>query len=398
MIGAHEFDHPGRQCGEMLPRLQIGRNTPDQVGDDLWELRLHDLHEEILGAGEILVEGGAPDPGSRRDVGVGGTGEAVGAELLQGGFEQFGARLVASRSWHRSESRKRPGQAPPTGCRTPPGSGFSGRTGRQRHMRWRIAAALTAVALIAAACGGRRRDEHHRRNDGHDRGDHCRNHRRTDDHDRGPRRPLRPTPQPPRRSSSPASTESHPPSRDTSRIVSLNGDLTEIVYELGLGDRVVAVDVTTTYPPESEALPRVGFGQQLAAEGVLGVRAHGRDRRPADRPRRVDPAAPRRRRARRDPRDPDDPARGDRQDRTGRRGAGRAGGRCRPGGTGSSRRSTTLGPSPPGSPTRPERPSSTPAARSRSSSSVRAWSPRPSSREPTPSTRSPRAACAPRSR
>jgi len=56
---------------------------------------------------------------------------------------------------------------------------------------------------------------------------------------------------------------------DTSRIVSLNGDLTEIIFELGLGDHVMAVDVTTTYPPEAAGLPRVGFGQLLAAEPVL---------------------------------------------------------------------------------------------------------------------------------
>jgi len=56
---------------------------------------------------------------------------------------------------------------------------------------------------------------------------------------------------------------------DTSRIVSLNGDLTEIIFELGLGDRVVATDITTTYPPEAEDLPKVGFGQQLAPEPVL---------------------------------------------------------------------------------------------------------------------------------
>lgn len=56
---------------------------------------------------------------------------------------------------------------------------------------------------------------------------------------------------------------------DTSRIVSLNGDITEIIFELGLGSQVVAVDVTTTYPPETESIPRVGFGQQLAAEPVL---------------------------------------------------------------------------------------------------------------------------------
>jgi iron complex transport system substrate-binding protein len=60
---------------------------------------------------------------------------------------------------------------------------------------------------------------------------------------------------------------------DISRIVSLNGDLTEIIFELGLGENVVGVDVTTTYPAEAAALndqgQTVGFAQQLAAEAVL---------------------------------------------------------------------------------------------------------------------------------
>lgn len=56
---------------------------------------------------------------------------------------------------------------------------------------------------------------------------------------------------------------------DTSRIVSLNGDITEILFELGLGANVAAIDVTTTYPEDAAALPVVGFGQMLAAEGVL---------------------------------------------------------------------------------------------------------------------------------
>jgi iron complex transport system substrate-binding protein len=60
---------------------------------------------------------------------------------------------------------------------------------------------------------------------------------------------------------------------DVSRIVSLTGDLTEIIFELGLGGNVVGVDVTTTYPPEAAALndqgQTVGFAQQLTAEAVL---------------------------------------------------------------------------------------------------------------------------------
>ena len=56
---------------------------------------------------------------------------------------------------------------------------------------------------------------------------------------------------------------------DTSRIVSLGGDITEIIFELGLGDQVAAIDVTTTYPEAATELPMVGFGQQLAPEPVL---------------------------------------------------------------------------------------------------------------------------------
>ncbi|MBT8193172.1 MAG: ABC transporter substrate-binding protein [Acidimicrobiia bacterium] len=56
---------------------------------------------------------------------------------------------------------------------------------------------------------------------------------------------------------------------DTSRIVTLSGDLTETVYKLGFGDSVVATDVTTVYPPEAVGLPVVGVGRFLSAEGVL---------------------------------------------------------------------------------------------------------------------------------
>ena len=56
---------------------------------------------------------------------------------------------------------------------------------------------------------------------------------------------------------------------DTSRIVSLSGDLTEIIFELDLGDSVVGVDITTVYPEEAASLPVVGIGRFLTAEGVL---------------------------------------------------------------------------------------------------------------------------------
>ena len=58
---------------------------------------------------------------------------------------------------------------------------------------------------------------------------------------------------------------------DTSRIVSLNGDLTETIFALGAGDRVVGRDLTTTFPPEAEALPDVGLGRNLNPEAVIGL-------------------------------------------------------------------------------------------------------------------------------
>lgn len=56
---------------------------------------------------------------------------------------------------------------------------------------------------------------------------------------------------------------------DTSRIVTLSGDLTEAVYAMGLGEGVVGRDVTTVYPEEALDLPIVGIGRFLTAEGVL---------------------------------------------------------------------------------------------------------------------------------
>ena len=58
---------------------------------------------------------------------------------------------------------------------------------------------------------------------------------------------------------------------DATRIVSLSGDLTEILFELGVGDNIVGVDVTTVHPEAATRLPIVGVGRFLTAEGVLGV-------------------------------------------------------------------------------------------------------------------------------
>ncbi|MCL1586780.1 MAG: ABC transporter substrate-binding protein [Actinomycetia bacterium] len=56
---------------------------------------------------------------------------------------------------------------------------------------------------------------------------------------------------------------------DTSRIVTLSGDLTEFVYELGAGSAIVATDITTVHPQEAALLPKVGIGRFLSTEAVL---------------------------------------------------------------------------------------------------------------------------------
>ena len=58
---------------------------------------------------------------------------------------------------------------------------------------------------------------------------------------------------------------------DTSRIVTLNGDLNEIVYALGYGEAVVGNDLSATFPSETLALPKVGYQRALNAEGILSL-------------------------------------------------------------------------------------------------------------------------------
>ena len=59
---------------------------------------------------------------------------------------------------------------------------------------------------------------------------------------------------------------------DTSRVITLGGDLTEIVYALGEDDHLVAVDTSSIHPPEAIAsLPKVGYVRRLSAEGVLSL-------------------------------------------------------------------------------------------------------------------------------
>jgi len=62
---------------------------------------------------------------------------------------------------------------------------------------------------------------------------------------------------------------------DPSRIVSIGGSLTEIVFALGRQKDLVARDSTGLYPPAALELPDVGYMRQLSPEGVLSVDPSG---------------------------------------------------------------------------------------------------------------------------
>ena len=59
--------------------------------------------------------------------------------------------------------------------------------------------------------------------------------------------------------------------QEVARVISVGGSITEIVYELGAGDRLVAVDTTSSYPPQADDLPDVGYMRQLSAEPILAL-------------------------------------------------------------------------------------------------------------------------------
>ncbi len=59
---------------------------------------------------------------------------------------------------------------------------------------------------------------------------------------------------------------------DLSRVVSIGGSVTEILYALGLQDRIVAVDTTSLYPAQAlQDHPNVGYMRALSPEGILSM-------------------------------------------------------------------------------------------------------------------------------
>ncbi|MCC7241649.1 MAG: ABC transporter substrate-binding protein [Acidobacteria bacterium] len=65
---------------------------------------------------------------------------------------------------------------------------------------------------------------------------------------------------------------SQPATTQSERIVCIAQVYAEMIYALGAQDRLVAVDYSSTFPPEIKELPTVGYHRALSAEGILSMR------------------------------------------------------------------------------------------------------------------------------
>src|ERR671921_165289 len=55
------------------------------------------------------------------------------------------------------------------------------------------------------------------------------------------------------------------------RIVCVSKQLTELMFALHQGDKIVGVDLSSTYPLEATKLTTVGYHRMLSAEGIISL-------------------------------------------------------------------------------------------------------------------------------
>ena len=58
---------------------------------------------------------------------------------------------------------------------------------------------------------------------------------------------------------------------DKVRIVCVSKQLTELLFALGQGDKIVGIDISSTYPPETKNITTVGYHRMLSAEGIISL-------------------------------------------------------------------------------------------------------------------------------
>ncbi len=74
------------------------------------------------------------------------------------------------------------------------------------------------------------------------------------------------------KSSAPPATLAEQMKGDSVRIVCVSKQLTEMIFALGMGDKIVGTDLTSNYPPEQTGkLPKVGYHRLLSAEGIISL-------------------------------------------------------------------------------------------------------------------------------
>lgn len=59
--------------------------------------------------------------------------------------------------------------------------------------------------------------------------------------------------------------------KNEERIVCISKQYSEMIYTLGAQQNIVAVDVSSTYPPEIKELPAIGYHRALAVEPILSM-------------------------------------------------------------------------------------------------------------------------------
>lgn len=68
------------------------------------------------------------------------------------------------------------------------------------------------------------------------------------------------------------STAEKESNKSAMRIVSLSGSISEIIASVGATDKLVGVDVTSTYPEAVAQLPKTGHNRNINAEAVIALR------------------------------------------------------------------------------------------------------------------------------
>src|SRR5690348_12400272 len=55
------------------------------------------------------------------------------------------------------------------------------------------------------------------------------------------------------------------------RIVSVSKQMTEFLFALNQGNKIVGIDLTSSYPPETKNITTVGYHRHLSSEGIISL-------------------------------------------------------------------------------------------------------------------------------